>query len=84
MPTAVQKQILRLDISMGHTHRVEILDTLENLLETAFDLAARHAPLFNSGIEITAGAVLHNLAPVVRLVLNKVDSFHDVRVVQRG
>ncbi len=61
---------------------MEVLDPLQNLLETAFDLATRHATLLDRSVEITAWTVLHDLAPMMSLVLDQIDRLHDVGMMQ--
>jgi hypothetical protein len=50
MTPAVQQQVLWLDITVRDTHRVEVLNTQQDLLERAFDFSARHSTLFDSGV----------------------------------
>lgn len=82
MTTTVEQQILGLDIPMSHTHRVQVFDPLEDLLETAFDLADAHVALLDGSVEVSTGTILHDLAPVMLLVLYEVDSLDDVGVMQ--
>lgn len=50
MSPTVQQQILRLDITMSNTHRMQVLDSQQDLLERTFDLSTRHATLLDSSI----------------------------------
>ena len=38
----------------------------------------------NCGVEVSSRAELHHFAPILILILNEIDSFHDVGVVQHG
>jgi hypothetical protein len=44
MTLRVKEQILRFDVSVGDALAVEVLDTLQDLLETTFDFAWAHSP----------------------------------------
>ncbi len=79
----VEEKILRLDITMGNTLTVQIRDAGEDLLEAALDLAGRHATALDGRIQVTAWAELHDLAPVLVLVLDEIDGLDDVHVMQR-
>ena len=78
----VQKQVLRLDITMSYTHRVKVCNTVEDLLEAADDFSLSHASALDGCIEVSTGAVLHDFAPVVSVILDEVDSLDDVHVVK--
>jgi hypothetical protein len=39
MAAAVEEEVLRFDIPVGDTHRVEVLNPVKDLLERALDLA---------------------------------------------
>ena len=78
----VEKEVLGLDVSMGDALRVEVLDTLENLFETTLYLTGTHATTSDRRVEITAGTVLHDLAPVLVLILDKINGLDDVWVVE--
>ena len=84
MSPSVQKQILRLDIPVRHTHRMQILDTLQDLLETAFDFADAHVALFDGSVKISTWTILHDFTTMVLFVLNEVDGLDDIGVVQGG
>lgn len=43
----------------------------------------KNSPLLNRRIQIAPGTKLHDLAPVLVLVLDEIDGLHNVRVVQR-
>ena len=80
----VEEQVLRLNVTMGDTLTVEVGNASQDLLEAALDLAWRHATTFNGRIQITAGAELHHLAPMLSLILDQIDSLHDVDMMQCG
>jgi hypothetical protein len=80
--SAVKQKVLGLDIPMSDTHRVKVLDSLEDLLETALDLADAHVALLDGGVQVSTGAILHDFTPVMLLVLNEIDSLDDVGMVQ--
>ncbi len=84
MALHVKVQILGLDIPVRDTLRVEVLDTAQDLAKTALDLLAGHAALLDGRIQIASSAVLHDLAPVMLLVLHQVDRLDDVDVMQGG
>ena len=42
-----------------------------------------YSPFLDGGVQITAWAELHDLTPVLVLVLDKVDGLDNVRVMQR-
>ena len=68
---------------MGNTLAMKIRNASQDLLEAALDFAGRHAAAFDRRIEISARTELHDLAPVLVLVLDEVDGLDDVHVVQR-
>lgn len=78
---SVEEQVLRLDIPMSYPLAMQVLDTSENLLEAALNLARRHAALLDCGIQVTTRTKFHHLTPVFVLVLNQVDSFNDIHMV---
>lgn len=82
MTPRIKEQILRFNIPMRDALAMQILHAHKQLLETALDLARAHLPLLDRGIQVAAGAVLHDFAPVVLLVLHEVDGLDDVHVVQ--
>lgn len=82
MTSAVKQKVLGLDIPMSDTHRVKVLDSLEDLLETALDLADAHVALLDGGVQVSTGAILHDFTPVMLLVLNEIDSLDDIGMVQ--
>ena len=82
MALSVEEEILRLDVAMGDALAVEVGDAGEHLPEAALDLWGGHAALLDDGVEIAAGAVLHDLAPVVAFVLDKIDGLDNVFMMQ--
>jgi aspartate-semialdehyde dehydrogenase len=44
----------------------------------------RYSPFLDCGVQVSSRAKLHYFAPMLILILNEVNSFHDVGVVQRG
>ncbi len=83
VPLRIEEEVLRLEVSVGHTLTVQIRHAAQYLLEAALDLAGRHSALFDGSVQITTRTELHHLAPVLALVLDKVDSLHNIDVVQR-
>ena len=67
---------------MSNTLRVEVRNTLQYLAEATLDFARRHVPFLDSRIQITTWAEFHNFAPVLVLVLNKIDGLDNVNVMQ--
>jgi hypothetical protein len=61
---------------------VEVRKTLQNLTETTLDFARGHAPFLNCCIEIATRTKLHDLAPVLVFVLDKVNGLDNVDVMQ--
>ena len=84
MALHVEEEVLRLDVTMGNTLTVKICDTGEDLLEAALNLARRHPTALDGRIQVTTGAELHDLAPMLVLILDEVDGLDDIHVVQRG
>lgn len=82
MTPSVQQQVLRLNVSVGYTHRMQIRNSVQDLLETALDFATLHPPFLDRSIEIATGTVFHDFAPVVSFVLHKIDCLHNVDVVE--
>lgn len=80
----VEKEVLGLEVSVGDALRVEVLDALEDLFEATLYLAGTHAAASDRRIEITTRTVLHDFAPVLILVLDKINSLDNVRVVEGG
>ena len=83
MALHVEEQVLRLNVTVGYTLTMKVGDAGQDLLEAAFDLARRHATTFDSRVQVAAWAELHDLAPVLVLVLDEVDGLDDVHVMQR-
>lgn len=83
MAVHVKEQILRFYVTMGHALSMEIGDTGKDLLEATLDFAGGHAAALDSRVQVAAGAELHNLAPMLVLVLDEVDGLDDVHVMQR-
>lgn len=67
---------------MSNTLFVQICDAVQDLFETALDLARRHPSLLDSSIQITTGAEFHHFTPMLVLVLHEIDSLNDIDVVQ--
>jgi hypothetical protein len=84
MAFQIEQQVLWFDVPMRHTLPMEVRHTREDLLEAALDFARAHPALLDRGVQVSAGAELHDLAPVLRLVLHEVDGLNDVNVVQRA
>lgn len=80
--TSVEEEVLWLDIAMGDTLRVEILDTDEKLLEATFAFAGAHLTLFDGSVEVSTGTVLHDFAPVVCLVLDEIHRLDDINMME--
>lgn len=84
MTLRIKEQVLWLDVTVGHTLTVQILDATEDLLEAALNLTRRHVALLDGGIKISTGTELHDFAPVLLLILDEVDGLDDVDVVESG
>ena len=70
MALHVEEQILRLNVTVGYTLTMKVGDAGQDLLEAAFDLARRHATTLDGRVQVSAWAELHDLAPVLVLVLH--------------
>jgi hypothetical protein len=82
MPTSIEQEIFRLDITMGNAHGMQIRDAVQDLFETAFYLPTLHTTLLDRGIKVATGAVFHHFTPMMCFVLNQIDSFDNVDVVE--
>ena len=80
----VEKEILWFDVSMGDALTVEIGNARKHLLEGAFDFTGRHTTLLDRSIEISTRTKLHNLTPMLVLVLNEIHCLNNVDMVERG
>ena len=80
----VEEYILRFEVTVSNTLSMEVGNTLQYLLEATFDLARSHTPLLDRGVEVTTGAELHDLAPVLILVLDEIYGLDDVDVMEGG
>ena len=83
MTLHVEEQVLRFYVTMGHALAMEVGDPRQDLLETALDLARGHPAALDGRIQVTTGAELHDLAPMLVLILDEVDGLDDIHVVQR-
>ena len=69
---------------MGHALAMEVGYPRQDLLETTLDLARGHPAALDGRIQVASRTELHDLAPVLVLVLDEVDRLDDVHVMQRG
>jgi hypothetical protein len=53
----IEKQVLGLDIPVSDSHRVQVGDTVDELLEATVHLHTGHIPLFDGIVQITTTAV---------------------------
>lgn len=83
MTFGVKEQVFGFDVSMGDALAVQVRNPCQDLFETTLHFARRHAPLLDRRIQIATRTELHDLAPLFVLVLDQVNSFNDVDVVQR-
>ena len=67
---------------MGDPLFVEVTQTSEELLETAFYLGSAHTTSANGSVQIPTCAKLHDFAPGMVLVLQKVDRLDNIRVME--
>ena len=77
----VKEEVLRLDVAMGDTLTMQIGDAGQDLLEAALNLAWGHATALDRRIQVTAWAELHYFAPMLVLVLDKIDGLDDIDMV---
>jgi hypothetical protein len=75
MTSTIKQQILRLDISMRYTHRMQVLDAVQDLLESAFNFSDTHVALFDRSVEISSGTVFHHFTPMMFFVLSALSEF---------
>ena len=69
---------------MGDPLSVEVIQTSEKLLEAAFHLGSAHATFANGSVQIPTCAKLHDFAPGMGFVLQKVDRLDNIWVVKDG
>jgi hypothetical protein len=79
---AIEEYILRLHVAVSNTLGVEVRNALQNLPEAALNFARGHAPSLDRCVEIATRTELHDLAPVLIFVLDKIDGLDDVDVMQ--
>jgi len=77
----IEEYILRFEVAVSNTLRMEIGNSLQDLLEATFDFARRHTPFLDRGVEVTTGAEFHDLTPVLILILDEIDGLNDVDVM---
>jgi hypothetical protein len=80
----IEEYILRFEVAVGNTLRMEVGNSLQNLLEATLDFARRHTPFLDRGVEVTTGTEFHDLAPVLVLILNEIYRLNDVDVMEGG
>jgi hypothetical protein len=80
----IEEYILRFEVAVSNTLRMEVGNSLQDLLEATLDFARRHTPFLDRGVEVTTGAEFHDLAPVLVLVLNEIYGLNDVDVMEGG
>jgi hypothetical protein len=80
----IEKYILRFEVTVSNTLSMEVGNALQDLLEATFDFARSHTPLLDRGVEVTTRAELHDLAPVLILVLDEIYGLNDVDVMEGG
>ena len=66
---------------MSHTHGMQVCYSRHNLLEEAVDLFGGHVALLDSCVKVSARAVLHDLTPMLLLILDEVHRFDHIDVV---
>lgn len=54
----VEQQVLRLDVSVCDTHRVQVSNAVHQLLEAAINLGSRHMSLLDCVVQVSTRAVL--------------------------
>ena len=84
MTFVIEEYILRFEVTVSNTLSMEVGNTLQDLPEATFDFARSHTPLLDRGVEVTTGAELHDLAPVLILVLDEIYGLDDVDVMEGG
>lgn len=58
MTVAVEEEVFGFDVSVGDTHRVQVGDAVNQLLEAAVDFDSRHVSLLDCVVKIATTAVL--------------------------
>jgi hypothetical protein len=72
--------VVEFEISMRESHRVKVVDTVDDLLEDAVDLGASHLARHDDREQVEFG-VLHDFV-VVTVIRDNVESFDNVRVMK--
>jgi len=67
---------------MGDSLSVEVVQASEELLEGAFDLCSVHTPFADGSVQISTRTELHDFAPGMVLILQKIDRLDDIRVME--
>jgi len=53
----IEQEVLGLDVTMGHTHGMQVGDTVHELLETTINLDTGHVALLDRVVQISSTAV---------------------------
>jgi hypothetical protein len=80
----IEEYILRFEVAVSNTLRMEVGNSLQDLLEATLGFAWRHTPFLDRGVEVTTGTEFHDLAPVLIFILNEIYSLNDVDVMEGG
>lgn len=84
MTLVIEEYILRFEVAVGNTLRMEVGNSLQDLFEATLGFAWRHTPFFDCGVEVATGAEFHDLTPVLVLILNEIYGLNDVDMMEGG
>lgn len=79
----IKQQVFGLYIPVCDAVCVEVVEAGEELLERALEFRGAHAPFANGCVQVAPLTKLHDLAPRMALVLQKIDRLDDIGVVER-
>lgn len=81
MTLVIEEYILGLEVAVSNPLRMEVGNSMQDLFEATFDFTRRHTPFLDRGVEVTTGAVFHDLAPVLTLILDEIYGLNNVDVM---
>jgi hypothetical protein len=67
---------------MSYALAMEVRHASQDLLEAALDFTWGHAASLDGRVKVSAGTEFHHFAPMLGLILNKINSLDNVDVVQ--
>lgn len=82
LPARIEEKIFWFDVTMSNALAMQIRETRKDLLKATLHFTRRHSSFLDSPIEVATGTELHHLAPMFVLILNQINGFDDINVVQ--